>query len=206
MSERVYVPGQGPIGARLMILGEAPSYEETAAGKPFVGPSGRELDRLLKDAGIQRYECWVTNVCKYEVPPNQGTKKIPFAIRARNAGIDIDTQLEELQVEINSVRPNCILALGGTALWALSGSGKVSKFRGSILFGMGTKFVPTYHPAHLLHSAKGGEIKGYWNRQVMVFDFKRALAESLSPDYEIPNRILQICHNSGELYEFLQTH
>jgi DNA polymerase len=52
-----YVPGSGPVGARFMILGEAPSYEETAAGKPFIGPSGRELDRLLSDAGIPRYEC-----------------------------------------------------------------------------------------------------------------------------------------------------
>ena len=45
-------------------------------------------------------------------------------------------------------------------------------------WGMGTKFVPTYHPAHLLHSAAGGEIKGYWNRQVMIFDFQRAYEES----------------------------
>ena len=52
MSDRVYVPGTGNIGAKLCILGEAPSYEEVAAGKPFVGPSGRELDRLLKDSGI----------------------------------------------------------------------------------------------------------------------------------------------------------
>ena len=47
-----------------MILGEAPSYEEVNVGKPFVGPSGRELDRLLKDAGTSG-EVWVTNVCKY---------------------------------------------------------------------------------------------------------------------------------------------
>ena len=47
------------------------------------------------------------------------------------------------------------------------------------------KFVPTYHPAHLLHSAAGGEIKGYWNRQVMIFDFKRAYAESCHPQLEL---------------------
>ena len=66
-----YVPGMGPIGAKILILGEAPSYEEVAAGKPFVGASGRELDRILKDAGLPRYECWVTNVCKYMVPQLQ---------------------------------------------------------------------------------------------------------------------------------------
>jgi len=203
MTEHKYVPGSGPIGAKFMILGEAPSYEETAIGKPFIGPSGRELDRILKDAGIQRSNCWISNVCKYEVPANEPRKKLPFEIRAKRAGIDIEQQLEELRTEINDIKPNCILALGGTALWALSGKTKISKQRGSLMWGMGTKFVPTYHPAHLLHSASGGEIKGYWNRQVMIFDFQRAWKESVTPELILPHRTLQICHNSGELYEFL---
>jgi len=202
--EHKYVPGIGPVGPKLLILGEAPSKEETAAGKPFVGPSGRELDRLLKDAGIPRHECWITNVCKFEVPPNVGKKKLPFHIRARDYGIDMDQQLTELRTEIGDIKPNCILALGGTALWALTGKTKISKHRGSIMWGMGTKFVPTYHPAHLLHSASGGEIKGYWNRQVMIFDFARAWAESLSPGIELPTRLLQVCRSSGELHEFLE--
>jgi uracil-DNA glycosylase family 4 len=194
----------GPVGARLIILGEAPSREETAAGKPFVGPSGRELDRLLKDAGINRADCWITNVCKYEVPPNFDRKKQSFYSRAINSGINIDQQLQELQVEINDIKANTILALGGTALWALTGKSKISKHRGSIMWGMGTKLVPTYHPAHLLHSSAGGEIKGYWNRQVMIFDFKRALEESSTPVLELPSRTIQIANNSGELYEFLE--
>ena len=188
MLDKVYVPGSGPVGAKMMVLGEAPSTEETLQGKPFVGPSGRELDRLLKDAGINRSELWVSNVCKYEVPANVGKKRLPFHTRARNHGIDIDQQLAELQVEINDVRPNCILALGRTALWALSGKDKISKFRGSIMRGMGHKFVPTYHPAHLLHSGAGGEIKGYWNRQVMIFDFKRAWDERHTPLSDLPNQ------------------
>jgi len=203
VSEKKYVPGMGPIGAKLVILGEAPSYEETAKGQPFIGPSGRELDRLLKDAGMHRGNCWITNVCKYEVPSNAVRKKLPFHIRARNAGIDMEQQLAELRNEINDVKPNTILALGGTALWALSGKDKISKHRGSIMWGMGTKFVPTYHPAHLLHSASGGEIKGYWNRQVMIFDFKRAYDESASPELQLPSRVLHIAQNSGELYQFL---
>lgn len=206
MTDKVYIPGMGPVGAKLMILGEAPSYEETAARKPFVGASGRELDRILKDAGVPRHEAWITNVCKYMVPPNVGKKRTPFATRAREAGIDLDQQLEELRTEIGEIKPNCILALGGTALWALSGKTKISLHRGSILRGMGTKFVPTYHPAHLLHSAAGGEIKGYWNRQVMIFDFKRAYTESESPLLNLPTRTLQICRNSGELHHFLETY
>jgi len=199
-----YVPGMGPIGAKFVILGEAPSHEEVAAGKPFVGPSGRELDRILRDAGMNRSEAWITNVCKYMVPPNLDKKRSSFRDRAISAGIDVDQQLVELRTELDDIRPNAILALGGTALWALSGKTKISKFRGSILRGMGHKFVPTYHPAHLLHSGAGGEIKGYWNRQIMIFDFKRAWEEAQSPLMNLPNRVLQVCNNSGELYEFLQ--
>jgi DNA polymerase I len=196
-----YVPGIGPIGARLMILGEAPALEEIAAGKPFVGASGRELDKLLKDSGINRSDCWITNVCKYYVPPNIGTKKIPFNVRAEQANINLHEQLNDLQNEINSIRPNCILALGGTALWALCGKTKITNYRGSILHGMGCKFVSTYHPAHLLHQAKG-EIKGYWARQVMIFDFKRALEESFDSKLELPSRTLSVCRNSAQLYDF----
>lgn len=203
MTEKKYVPGMGPMGAKLLILGEAPSYQETAAGKPFVGPSGKELDHLLYDAGINRQDCWITNVCKYEVPPNAKGKKIPFRIRAENAGIDLQQQLIELQEEFNGLRPNCILALGGTALWALSGKTKIGHFRGSILHGMGRKFVSTYHPAHLLHQAAGGEFKGYWNRQVMIFDFKRALAQSKFPELILPSRTLEICKHSAHFAEFI---
>src|SRR5215204_5150267 len=120
MTESKYVPGMGPLGAKLMIVGESPSYVEVETGIPFTGPSGRELDRIAKDAGFNRQNCWVTNVCKYYVPPSPATveRPIPFQVRAKIAGINLEDELESLQREINEVRPNVILALGGTALWA----------------------------------------------------------------------------------------
>jgi uracil-DNA glycosylase family 4 len=205
MSEhKKYVPGQGPSGANFVILGDAPTHEDTVAGKPFSGAAGRELDRLLRDAGVPRSECWLTTVSKYSVPPNLERKKLPFHVRAKNAGVDIDQQLDELRVELNEIKPNCILALGGNSLWALSGKDKIAKHRGSLLRGMGYKFVPTYNPAHFLPGTKGGEVKGYWNRQVVIFDMKRAWDERHSPLLDLPNRVLQICQNSGELHEFLE--
>jgi DNA polymerase I-like protein with 3'-5' exonuclease and polymerase domains len=138
------------------------------------------------------------------VPPNLERKKLPFHVRAKNAGIDIDQQLEELRTELNDIKPNCILALGGNAMWAISGKDKISKHRGSLQRGMGYKFVATYNPAHFLPGTKGGEVKGYWNRQVVIFDMKRAWDERVSPLLDLPNRVLQICNNSGELHEFLQ--
>lgn len=192
----------GNAGAKLMFLGEAPSYEETASGKPFQGPAGKELDKLCKDSGVYRSEAWVSNVFKYEIPPNPKGKKIPAWVRAKNAGIDVDASIAELQEEVNGIKPNCILGLGGTALWALTGKTKISNYRGSIMVGMGRKCVSTYHPAHLLHTE--GEIKGYWNRYIMIFDFKRAYLQSRFEELALPQRTLQICKSSLDLYEFYE--
>lgn len=203
MSEdKKYVAGHGPLGAKLMILGDCPTYKDAASGKAFT--DSRELNQLLPDTGIKKENCWLTTVSKYEVPPNTGKKRIPFAIRAKNAGIDIDQQLAELQEEINGIKPNCVLAVGGTALWALSGKTKIGNYRGSIMHGMGVKFVPSYNPAHLSWHASDVEFKGYWNRQIMIFDFKRAYAQSQFPQLILPNRTLEVCRNSAQLAEFRQ--
>ena len=199
-TDKKYVPGGGPFGARLMILGDSPTPKDTSLGKAFT--DSRELNQLLVDVGIRKENCWLTNVSKYEVPPNFGAKKIPFHVRARNAGIDIDEQLKDLQEEINGIKPNCILALGKAALWALYGKDKITSYRGSILHGMGVKFVPTYNPAHLSWQARDVEFKGYWNRQIMMFDMKRAKHQSTSPDYSTPSRTIEICRNSAQLAAF----
>ncbi len=199
MSDK-YIPGYGPLGAKLMILTECPTLRDAAVGRPM---NDVETARLLQDAGINKNNCWLTTVSKYFVPPNVGKKRIPFSIRAKNAGIDIDQQLVELQNEINGVKPNCILALGSSALWALSGKTNINSFRGSILHGMGSKFVSTFNPAHLSWQATGIEFKGYWNRQIMAFDMRRALTQSRFPEYSIPQRTLQICRNSSEFRDFI---
>jgi uracil-DNA glycosylase family 4 len=199
---KTYVPGMGNSSAKLLILGDCPSYLDTQEQKPFTGPAGRELTTLLKDAGIHRDSCWLTNVSKYEVPPNVGTKKIPFHIRAKQAEINIDEQLADLQREITAIKPNCILAMGSAALWALSGKDKIGNYRGSIMFGMGRKFVPTYRPSDLLFNTKKPEFKGYWNRFVILFDMKRAIQQAQFPEYIIPNRTLQICNSIADLHEF----
>ena len=64
------VQGYGPIPARAMIVGEAPGVDEEREGQPFVGVSGRELDRMLSEAGLPRGACFVTNVCRVRPPRN----------------------------------------------------------------------------------------------------------------------------------------
>lgn len=202
MTDKIYVPGSGPIGAKIMIVTEGPSMAETAARKFLVGQDHKELDRLLMEAGINKANCWITAVSKYHIPDGPRGSKIPYASRAKQADIDLQVQAEELQQEINGIKPNCIIALGKTALWALSGRTEIGNYRGSILFGMGRKFIPTYNPYHLNWQAYNPEFIGYWNRQIILFDLKRALAQSQFPEVKRPLRNLEICASSYQLAQF----
>ena len=201
----IYVPGKGNPSARIAIVGEAPSYEEENVLTPFVGASGRFLDQLLYDAGIKRDQCWITNVCKYMVPPNpKKGKKIPFLTRAKMVGIDINQQITELRTELYSIKPNIVICLGGTALWAMTGKKPIQVWRGSLITGMGFKVIATYHPAHILHQE--GETKDFWNKPVMVCDLKRALKHSYDKELNLPYRNLHVCKSSHELADFIHRH
>lgn len=200
---KIYVPAIGNRNAKLVIVGEAPSYEEERLLQPFVGPSGRLLDTMLKTAGIERNQCWITNVSKYAVPSNdRGEKAIPFKVRAANAGINLEDQVEKLRVEINTIKPNLILALGGTALFNTAGKWPIQQWRGSLTTAWGIKTIGTYHPAHILYGA--GEVKGYWNKQIFAFDLARARQQSLFSELRLPQRSLRVIQNSGQLYEFIE--
>ncbi|MDX2059911.1 MAG: DNA polymerase [Gemmatimonadales bacterium] len=173
------VPADGPIPARIMIVGEAPGADEESQGRPFVGSSGKELDRMLHEAGITRSECFVTNVCRVRPPRNDIS--LYFAKAKKDRTLDhvqvrgkwvlppIQEGLEKLKIEVGMVKPNLIIALGSTALWALTGIDGVMKWRGSMLhcdFAPDVKVIPTVHPAAVLRQ---------WElRALAVHDLKRA--------------------------------
>src|SRR3990167_10862331 len=66
---------------------------------------------------------------------------------------------------------------------------------------MGFKCIPTYHPAHILH--QDGDVKGYWNKEVMLFDLRRALKQSEFSDFRLPKRNIIICRSSFQLEQWL---
>jgi uracil-DNA glycosylase len=202
----IYVPGMGNPNCRIAIVGEAPSFEEEQAGKPFVGNSGRELDRWLRDVGINRYDCWVTNVSKYMVPPGPKTgKQIPFWVRAATVNLDKQKCIEELFTELHQLTNcNLVIGLGATALNALTNKEGIQDYRGSILNGMGKKTICTFHPAHILR--QDGEITGYWQKQVALHDLKRCAEQQFTPDIILPNRLLHICKSSAQFLDFLHRH
>jgi len=198
-----YVPGYGPLGAKVMIVGEAPTAKDVAMGRPFT--DNRALDELLREAGIQKSQCWLTTVSKYYVPPSpkKGGYKTPFYTRAKEAGINVEEQVAELQREVSDLNPNLILGIGRTAMKYITGKKEIDDYRGSILQGMGKKFIGTYNPAHLDWQATDVEFIGYWHKVIILLDLKRALREAYFPGFDsIPNRLLQVARSSNDLLEF----
>ncbi|MHB0978408.1 MAG: DNA polymerase [Minisyncoccota bacterium] len=187
------VPPSGPIPARIMIVGEAPGATEEKLLQPFTGQSGEELTRMLHEVGILRNECFITNVCKYRPPGNDieafiYTKKkdIPTDfVQCSGKWVHpfIQEGIEDLHKEIVLVNPQIIIALGGTALWALTGNEGIMKWRGSILrqnlvVGFPVKVIPTIHPAMILRQ---------WDwRAIAVRDLKRTKDESEFPEIRVP--------------------
>src|SRR5437016_2768083 len=123
-----------------MIIAEAPAKNEEEQGISLVGPSGQIVWDMLSP--ITRDEVYVTNVVKVRCPDND-IKKLPLL------GKRIEDFLEELDREIEGIKPNCILAFGNIALQYLTGNYGIKKWRGSILkhYSRNIKVVPTIHPA-----------------------------------------------------------
>ena len=202
----IYVPGSGNAYGRIAIVGEAPSTEEEAALKGFVGNAGRELDKWLREVGINRHDCWISNACKFMVPPNarQG-RQIPFWTRASSVNIDKQKQIEELYRELHQLdNCNLVIGLGATALEALTNKVGIQDYRGSILQGMGKKVICTFHPAHILR--QDSEVAGYWQRQVAISDLRRCSEQQYFSDLRLPNRLLHICKSSAQLLDFIERH
>ena len=163
----------GPTPANILIVGEAPGQQEVQAGIPFVGTSGKELDRMLHEAGILRADCRITNVCPIRPP---GNKIEEFYLKNTSAtripGPQLEQGIDLLHREILHTQPKVIIALGDTALWALSGERGIVKWRGSQLEyhhpqeNFSCLLFPTYHPAAILRQ---------WSwRFTGVIDLRRA--------------------------------
>ncbi len=136
------VLGEGPIGARLALVGEQPGEQEDLEGRPFVDPAGQLLDRALAEAGIERGDCYVTNAVKHFKFVQRGKRRIH---QKPTAG-EVRHYRWWLMKELEFVAPALVVALGSTAAYALAGRPiAVLKERGMTPFG----FVAV-HPSMLL--------------------------------------------------------
>ena len=186
----------GPCPAKIMIVGEFPGEQEVTRGEPFVGFAGQELSKMLGEAGISRSASFLTNVVRIRPPGNS----IEAFIAAKKKDITgqhvifrdkfvlpcVRDGIELLKREIEMCRPNLIIALGNTALWALTGKWGVTSWRGSVMqtdlplaLDYAPKVVPTYPPAAILRQ---------WSwRQIAVQDLRRAAKEAKTAVYSPPD-------------------
>ena len=140
--------GEGPKSARIMLVGEQPGDYEDVAGKPFVGPAGRIMDRALGDAGIDRKEVYVTNAVKHFKWEPRGRRRLHKKPNSR----EIAACRPWLEAEIRLVRPRLVVAMGATAAQTIFGpSFRVTRERGKILSSrLAPQVLATIHPSSLL--------------------------------------------------------
>src|SRR5262249_28718746 len=140
--------GEGPARARMMMVGEQPGDEEDRAGRPFVGPAGRMLDRALHEAGIERRQGYVTHALQQFKNEPRGKRRL----HKRPNQYEIDRCRWWLDLELAAVRPRLVVALGVTAASTLMGRSVVlARERGKLLaFGDGQPAMATIHPSAIL--------------------------------------------------------
>ena len=140
------VVGDFPVGARMLVVGEAPGAQEDERGRPFVGKGGQLLDRLLAEVGIDRSNVAVANVLKCRPPSN----RTPTRAEANRCRRWLDRQVVLLD-------PPLVVTLGGTALaWALGTGHRLLDVRGRVHEWHGRSLVASYHPSAALRFGPNG--------------------------------------------------
>jgi uracil-DNA glycosylase len=164
------VPGEGPAGAQLMLVGEQPGDSEDKSGKPFVGPAGRLLDRALRDAQIARGEVYVTNAVKHFKHEMRGKRRL----HKRPNAYEIERCKLWLESELEIVKPGAVIALGATAARSLLGRVVTisSARRDTHRLADGRMAFVTIHPSFLLRLRDGADIEREY--RAFVGDPRRA--------------------------------
>lgn len=137
------VPGEGAPNARLMFIGEGPGQEEDRQGRPFVGPSGELLTRMIHAIGMERSETYICNIVKCRPPQNRNPEPDEAA-----------ACLNYLRAQVALVRPQIVVLLGKIACtYTLNEPVFITRDHGRWYERKGIWFMPTYHPSALLRDA-----------------------------------------------------
>ena len=161
--------GEGLGTARAVFLGEQPGDQEDRAGRPFVGPAGKLLDRALAEAGIERKLVYLTNVVKHFKWTARGKRRLHEKPNAR----EIAACRPWLEAELAVIEPEVLVCLGATAAQALLGKAfRVTKLRGEILRReVGGKIMATVHPSSILRAPD--EESRHREMELFIRDLKR---------------------------------
>jgi DNA polymerase len=154
------VPGEGPVDAEIMLIGEAPGYYEDQQGRPFVGAAGQFLEQLLASIGLKRTDVFIANVIKSRPPNNRDP--LPEEISACSAWLTRQLDIIEPQLIVTLGRYSMARYVPGVAISRVHGQARKVTLAGS---DRAVWVVPMYHPAAALH--QGGL------RRTIEEDFKK---------------------------------
>jgi uracil-DNA glycosylase len=167
--------GEGLKRSRAMFVGEQPGDREDRAGRPFVGPAGRELDLALDAVGIARGDVYITNVVKHFKFEERGRRRIHQTPKR----FEIDACRPWLDEELAQVDPEALVLLGATAAKALLGSSfRLTRHRGELLDSdLAPIVAATIHPSAILRQPDERSRAG--ERDAFARDL-RVVAEALA--------------------------
>jgi len=198
------VPPEGSKDAKIAFIGEAPARDELRLGRPFMGEAGRMFEQALHQAGLIRGQCYITNFSKRPITKAQMTSYYTQKVGLKGKGL---TCQEELLEELDEVKANIFVPMGGPAMCALtglSGTGKsITKRRGYVTSSVElpsrrtVKVLPALHPASCLY---GGS---FINLYYISHDFVKARNESESPDFSYDPTTLVIPDTFNDACEIL---
>lgn len=192
---------------KIVIVGEAwGREEEEAGGVPFVGSAGRILNGMLRQVGINRDECFLTNVFNLRPQPTNDIKNLcgpkaegipgyPALQQGKYVNAKYGPELDRLFSEISREKPNLIIAFGATPAWALLRTSGIKLIRGApALSTSGQKVLPTYHPAAVMRD---------WGlRPIVLADLFKAVREAEYPEIRRPKREIWVEPSIDDLEEF----
>jgi uracil-DNA glycosylase family 4 len=137
--DRIFIFGEGPVGARVAVVGESPGPPDIDSGRPFMGPAGQMLERILGSIGLARADCYLTNTVKMISTGDE-----------LDAGV-LSFFTPYLHRELAVVRPRVVISFGNTPTRALLHTKKpISQLRGEFHDYQGMQLMPTFNPAYLL--------------------------------------------------------
>ena len=139
-SRKNAVPGEGPVDARIMFIGEGPGFHENEQGRPFVGQAGKFLEELLASIGMQREQVFIGNVVKCRPPSNRDP--LPEELAACS---------DYLERQVQAINPTAIVTLGRYSMGRYLPNAKISEVHGQTFHIRGRLIIPMFHPAAALH-------------------------------------------------------
>ena len=164
-SRKNVVFGVGDINARLMFVGEAPGADEDVQGEPFVGKAGQLLTKIIQATGLSRETVYIANIlkCRPDTPGESYGNRKPTPE-------EMATCLPYLQEQIDLIKPEVLVALGGTAMEGLLNMTGITKLRGNWQSYRGIPLMPTYHPSYLLRNQAISEKRKVWEDMLQVME------------------------------------